>query len=325
MLKLSLVVPCYNEDSNIIPFTDAVLSAFQGCGYEYEIIFVNDGSTDDSWEKLTQVYQNQKCLISALSFSRNFGKEAAVYAGISEACGEYVAIIDADLQQNPELVREMVRILDEKDEYDVVAAYQAHRNEGAVLRFCKKSFYGMINKLSSVPLHPDASDFRTFRRNTVGKQLLSLREVHRFSKGLFSWVGYQTCYIPYEASERYAGTTKWSFHKLVNYAIEEIVSFSTAPLRFASYLGAMTATADFIYLCVLLIRKIGWHIPFFPGSIPLFFLFLLTSIQLFCMGLMGEYIGRTYDQSKDRPVYIAKQCLRWGDRKSDYAEIDPAK
>ena len=195
-MKLSLVAPCYNEAENVRPFQDAVIAAFEGCGYAFEIIYVNDGSKDATLHNLKKLHAEQKCPVKVVSLSRNFGKESAIYAGIQQASGEYISLIDADLQQRPEIVRDMVRILEEKPEYDVVAAYQDRRGEGKVLSFFKKNFYRIINSLSHVTLQPDASDFRTFRRS-VRDSILELAEYHRFSKGIFAWVGYDTCFIPY--------------------------------------------------------------------------------------------------------------------------------
>ena len=307
-MKLSLVVPCYNEAENVAAFQDAVIGAFDGCGYDYEIIFVNDRSRDATLHNLKKLHAAQKCPIKVISFSRNFGKESAIYAGMEHADGEYISLIDADLQQRPEIVADMVKILDEKPECDVVAAYQDRRGEGKVLSYFKKRFYGIINRLSDVNLHADASDFRTFRRS-VRDSLLELAEYHRFSKGLFAWVGYETTFIPYTACERNAGTTKWSFTKLMNYAIEGIIGFSTKPLRYSIYIGSFTAVAAVLYLLWIIIEKLAWGIAI-PGYATLIVLILLLgSIQLFCIGIIGEYVGRTFEQSKDRPVYIAKEVL----------------
>ena len=307
-MKLSLVVPCYNEAENVSAFQDAVIGAFQGCGYDYEIVFVNDGSKDATLHNLKKLHAAQKCPVKVISFSRNFGKESGIYAGMEHACGEYISIIDADLQQRPEIVRDMVQILDTNPEYDVVAAYQDRRGEGKVLSFFKKSFYAVINKLSTVKLQPDASDFRTFRRS-VRDSLLSLAEYHRFSKGIFAWVGYDTKFIPYTACERNAGTTKWNFRKLMNYAIDGIIGFSTAPLRMATYLGCLTGIAAVIYMLVVILQKLIWGIAV-PGYATIITLILLLgAVQLVCIGIIGEYVGRTFEQSKNRPVYIAKEIL----------------
>ncbi len=311
-MKLSLVVPCYNEAENVAAFQTAVISAFDGCDYDYEIVFINDGSKDATLHNLKKLHKAQKCPVRVVSFSRNFGKEAGILAGLEHARGDYISLIDADLQQRPEIVRDMVRILDENADYDVVAAYQDRRGEGKILSFFKKSFYSIINMLSNVTLQPDASDFRTFRRS-VRDSLLELQEYHRFSKGIFAWVGYNTCFIPYTACERAAGTTKWSFWKLVNYAIEGIIGFSTAPLRLATVLGTGTGIAAVLYLLWVIVEKLVWGINV-PGYATIIVLILFFScVQLFCIGIIGEYVGRTFEQSKDRPVYIAKEVLDYED------------
>ena len=307
-MKLSLVVPCYNEAENVAAFQDAVISAFDGCGYDYEIIFVNDGSRDATLHNLKKIHAAQRCPVKVISFSRNFGKEAGLYAGLSHASGEYISLIDADLQQRPEIVRDMVTILDEQPDTDVVAAYQDRRGEGHVLSFFKKSFYKIINMLSTVNLQPDASDFRTFRRS-VRDSIIELTEYHRFSKGIFAWVGYNTQFIPYTACERAAGTTKWSFWKLVNYAIEGIIGYSTAPLRLATFLGCFTGISAILYLIWVVVEKLVWGIAV-PGYATIIVLILLLgAVQLFCIGIIGEYVGRTFEQSKERPVYIAREIL----------------
>ena len=311
-MRLSLVVPCYNEAENVAAFQDAVIHAFDGCGYDYEIIFINDGSKDATLHNLKKLFKAQKCPVKVISFSRNFGKEAALYAGLKQADGEYITLIDADLQQRPEIARDMVKILDDQPEYDVVAAYQDRRGEGKILSFFKKSFYTIINRLSDVTLRADASDFRTFRRS-VRDSILELTEYHRFSKGIFAWVGYDTCFIPYTACERKAGTSKWSFKKLMNYAIEGIIGFSTKPLRISAYLGTLTAIAAMIYLVIVVLEKLifGIDIPGYATMIVL--TLLLGGVQLFCIGIIGEYVGKDFEQSKNRPVFIAKETLTYKD------------
>ena len=309
-MKLSMIVPCYNEAENVQAFQDAVIAAFDGCGYDYELIFINDGSRDATLHNLKKIFAAQKCHVKVLSISRNFGKEAGLYAGLEHTSGEYIALIDADLQQRPEIVRNMVEILDNNPDTDVVAAYQDRRGEGKVLSFLKKSFYATINKLSKVTLQPDASDFRTFRKS-VRDSILEMREYHRFSKGIFAWVGYNTEFIPYTACQRHAGTSKWNFWKLLNYAVEGIIGYSTAPLRFSIYIGAFTAVAAALYLVSVVLEKLilGIDIPGYATTIVL--ILLLGSIQLFCIGIIGEYVGRTFEQSKNRPVYIAKEYLSY--------------
>ena len=307
-MKLSLIVPCYNEAENVELFQSETMKAFEGCGYSYEIIFVDDGSTDATLHNLKKIHAAGKCPVKVISFSRNFGKEAGLYAGLQYATGEYISLIDADLQQRPEIVREMVQFLDENPDYDVVAAYQDRRREGKVLSFFKKSFYQIINKMSHVTLQPEASDFRTFRKS-VRNSILSLGEYHRFSKGIFAWVGYQTHFIPYTACQRAFGSTKWNFGKLMNYAIEGIIGFSTAPLRLATCLGGITGVAAALYLIAVVLQKLilGIDVPGYATIIVL--ILLLGSVQLFCIGIIGEYVGRIFEQSKDRPIFIAKEVL----------------
>lgn len=309
-MKLSLVVPCYNEAENVAAFQDAAIQAFADCGYDFEIVFVDDGSKDATLHNLKKLHKAQLCPVKVVSFSRNFGKEAALYAGLAQTSGEYICLIDADLQQRPEVALDMVKILEEQPEYDVVAAYQDRRGEGKVLSFFKKSFYSVINRLSDVSLQSDASDFRTFRRS-VAESILSMGEYHRFSKGIFAWVGYETCFIPYTACQRNAGTSKWSFRKLFNYAIEGIIGFSTKPLRMATYLGSFTACAALIYLVIVLLEKLirGIDVPGYATIIVL--ILLLGGIQLLCIGIIGEYVGKIFEQSKDRPIYIAKEILTY--------------
>jgi glycosyltransferase involved in cell wall biosynthesis len=269
---------------------------------------VDDGSKDATLHNLKKLFHAQRCPVKVVSFSRNFGKEAGIYAGMRHASGDYIALIDADLQQRPEIVRNMVSILEEKPEYDVVAAYQDRRGEGAVLSFFKKSFYALINRLSNVKLQSDASDFRTFRRS-VRDSILDLAEYHRFSKGIFAWVGFDTFFIPYTACERHAGTTKWNFGKLLNYAIDGIIGYSTAPLRMATYLGGMSGIAAAVYLVVVLLQKLIWGIDV-PGYASIIILILFFGcIQLLCIGIIGEYVGKIFEQSKNRPIFIAKEVL----------------
>lgn len=303
-----MIVPCYNEAENVELFQSETMKAFEGCGYSYEIIFVDDGSTDATLHNLKKIHAAGKCPVKVISFSRNFGKEAGLYAGLQYASGDYISLIDADLQQRPEIVREMVQFLDENPDYDVVAAYQDRRREGKILSFFKKSFYQIINKMSHVTLQPEASDFRTFRKS-VRDSILSLGEYHRFSKGIFAWVGYSTHFIPYTACQRAFGSTKWNFGKLMNYAIEGIIGFSTAPLRLATCLGGITGVAAVLYLIAVVLQKLIWGIDV-PGYATIIVLILLLgSVQLFCIGIIGEYVGRIFEQSKDRPIFIAKEIL----------------
>lgn len=306
MAKLSLVVPCYNEGENVLPFHEAAVKALGKM--DLEIVYIDDGSRDATLHNLKKIYAKKDCKVKIVSFSRNFGKESGIYAGLEHATGDYICIIDADLQQRPEIVKDMVAILEEKPEVDVVAAFQDRRSEGKVLSFFKRSFYKVINRLSKVPLQPDASDFRTFRKS-VRDSILSLGEYHRFSKGIFAWVGYTTDFIPYTACQRMNGKTKWNFWKLFNYAIEGIIGFSTAPLRLATICGSVTGAAALIYLICVIVEKLtrGIAVPGYATIIVLLLLF--SSIQLFCIGIIGEYVGRSFEQGKNRPIYIAKEIV----------------
>ncbi|MBQ5347272.1 MAG: glycosyltransferase family 2 protein [Ruminococcus sp.] len=309
-MKLSLIVPCYNEQDNVELFYEETVKAFKDVDYDYEFVFVNDGSRDKTLEKLKKLYNEKtKSNITVVSFSRNFGKESAIYAGIKNSTGDYISLIDADMQQRPEVVLEMLDILENEYGYDCVAAYQAKRKEGSVMTGFKSCFYKLINKLSEIELHADASDFRTFTRG-VADAILEMGEYHRFSKGIFSWIGFNTKYIPYEVQERNAGETKWGFRKLVKYALEGISSFSTKPLKLATYVGITASFAAIIYLIVVVIKRIFFYEPISGYATIVALILLLGGIQLFCIGIIGSYLAKTYIQSKNRPIYIAKEILK---------------
>lgn len=305
MTKLSLIVPCYNEEQNVEAFYARCQEVFPTD--QYEVVFVNDGSKDGTYKKLQKLHEEHDNIL-VVNFSRNFGKESAIYAGLHYASGSYISIIDADLQQDPEIVRNMVNILEEKPDIDVVAAYQAQRHEGKLMSWCKDRFYKFINRLSEVDLRENASDFRTFQAS-VQKALLDMPEYFRFSKGLFSWVGFETEYIPYEAAERFAGTTKWSFTKLLKYAMEGIISFSTLPLQLATFFGAIVSAIAIIYGIVIIAQTLitGIDVPGYATTIVV--VLFLGGVQLLVMGILGEYLAKTYIQGKHRPVYIAKNVL----------------
>lgn len=307
-MKLSLVVPCYNEEKNIPLFYDAVKKDFEKADYDYELVFVNDGSTDGTFKALKELC-NGDMPVKIVNFSRNFGKEAAMYAGLKESEGDYVTIIDADLQQKPSIAFDMVRILDVQPEFDCVAAYQAERSESNLAVVFKDVFYKLINKLSDTEFVKGASDFRTFRRPMV-EAILQMDEYFRFSKGLFSWVGFNTKFIPYIAEERATGTSKWSFIKLFKYAVEGILAFTTAPLKIATYTGLATSIFSVIYLIVVIIQKLFFGIEVKGYATIVVLILLLGGIQLMCIGIIGEYIARTYVQTKGRPIYIAKDVIK---------------
>lgn len=309
-MKLSLVIPCYNEEGNVEKFFSEVKNVFNGRVEDYEFVFVNDGSKDKTYRKLKKLYENncKESNIQILTFSRNFGKEAAMYAGLSKAEGDLVCIIDADLQQRPEVVLEMLDTLNSDEELDCVAAYQQSRKESAVLSAFKSAFYKLINKISDVDFVNGASDFRLMKRVMVDA-ILQMSEFHRFSKGLFSYVGFNTKYIPYEVCERESGESKWSYRKLFKYAFEGIFAFSTAPLKFATFIGIFSSVCSILYLIVVVIQKLAFGIDV-PGYATIVVLLLLIGgLLLFCLGIIGEYLSKMYVQVKNRPIYILKEHL----------------
>ena len=306
-MKLSLVVPCYNEQENIVPFFETCEKAFAGHIDTYEIIFVNDGSRDNTWSVLKELH-SQHPHVKVLNFSRNFGKEAAMFAGLQKATGDYVTIIDADLQQRPEIVVDMVNFLDNNDDYDSVAAYQENRNEGKLLTFFKKCFYALINRMCDIDFKCGASDFRTLRHHVV-ESILELKEYFRFSKGIFSWVGYNTYFIPYEAETRNAGETSWSFRKLFKYAIEGIVAFTVFPLKLSTYCGCFCSVAALLYMIFVICQKVffGIAVPGYPTLIVI--ILFIGGIQMIMLGIIGQYVSKIYIEGKKRPIYITKDYL----------------
>lgn len=306
-MKLSIIIPCYNEEKNITLIHDCISKNFQKVK-DYEMIFINDGSKDDTYKVLKEISSKSKENIKIIDFSRNFGKESAMYAGLENSIGDYVSIIDADMQQDPKLVLDMIEYLDNNEDVDAVAAYQEQRKEGKILTFFKNEFYKIMNKMSDTEFIQGASDFRTFRRSMVDS-ILSMKEYFRFSKGIFSWVGYRTHYMPYTVSERLNGKSSWSFIKLFRYAIEGIVSFSTAPLKMATFIGIISSMMSILYLIIVIIQKLVYGISVSGYATIVVLILLLGGLQLFCLGIVGEYIARTYVETKKRPIYIAKNII----------------
>lgn len=309
MVKLSVIVPCYNEEDVIERFFDAAAAALSSIE-SYELIFVNDGSRDATLEKLKKLFQSRKDVcMCILDFSKNFGKEAAMLAGLKAAEGEYVAIIDADLQQRPEILCQMAGILDSEPEYDCVAAFQQQRKENKLIKGIKGLFYKIMNRASSVELKDGASDFRMFRRAMV-ESIVQMPEYHRFSKGIFSWVGYRTKYIPYDVQAREGGESKWSFRSLFHYAVDGIVSFTTAPLKLATVIGTVMFFVSIVYIAVIVIEKLFFGIAVAGYASIVALILLFGGLQLLCIGIIGEYIAKIYEQVKNRPVYIIKKEYR---------------
>lgn len=312
-MKLSLIVPCYNEEDNIFPFAKAVQSVFNEPA-DYEIVFVNDGSRDKTLQNLKALHAQSAQNVKIVSFSRNFGKESAIYAGLQNCCGEYISIIDADLQQDPAIVLQMVQTLDAEPEVDCVCAYQKNRRENKLMTSIKSAFYKLATNMSEVDFVDGASDFRTFRK-TVKDALLQMNEYFRFSKGLFSWVGFNTKYIPYEAKARANGTTKWGFKKLLSYGWNGIIAFSTAPLKIATVIG-LTATAfSILYFIITLVRKLVSDINVDGFAQIVILITFFGGVQLFTVGIIGEYLAKNYIETKRRPIYIAKEIITYEDEK----------
>ena len=311
-MKLSFVVPCYNEEENVGPFIQSINDNFP-ITEDYEVVFVNDGSADNTFEKLKEIKKSSPCNIKIIHFSRNFGKESAMYAGLQHACGELVSIIDADLQQDPAIVKKMVEMLDENADIDCVCACQEDRHEGKFTAMCKNAFYKIADKFTEISFQSGASDFRTFRKS-VRDALLSMGEFHRFSKGLFSWVGFNTVYIPYTAKERQAGKSSFNFIKLIKYAFEGIIAFSTAPLKLASVIGSLATLFSIIYAIVTIIRKLVDNINVDGFTQLVIIITFIGGIQLFSIGIIGEYLARNYIQTKNRPIYIAKEIITYDNK-----------
>lgn len=306
-MKLSVIVPCYNEEDVIEKFFNECVNSFANKSYDYEIVFVNDGSRDKTLEKLKKIYDDNKSLnINIIDLSKNFGKEAAMLAGLKNCIGDYVSIIDADLQQPPSKICEMVDVLDAEPEYDCVAAFQKERKENRFVSSLKGLFYKIMNKASNVEFVNGASDFRTFRRKMV-QAVIDMPEYHRFSKGIFSWVGFNTKYIPYDVCEREAGQSKWSFKSLFKYAVDGIVSFTTAPLKLATAIGTVMFFVSIVYIAIVVIEKLFFGIAVAGYATIVALILLFGGLQLLCLGIIGEYIAKIYEQVKDRPLYIIKK------------------
>ena len=308
-MQLSLVIPCYSEAANVAALYQRCRDTFVPAGVEYELIYVNDGSRDDTWAALLAVQETADCRVQLIDFSRNFGKEAAMLAGLQRATGDYVSLIDADLQQTPEDALRMYKLLADKPEYDIVAACQVERKESIVLKLFKHSFYKTFNGIcTDIEIPANVSDFRVFR-HAVADALLSLPEGQRFSKGLFAWVGFKTLEVPYEPDARANGESKWSVRALFRYAANGILGFTTWPLKVAVWIGLIASLGGFVYLLWIIFEYAlrGTDVPGFPTLACLILLF--GGLQLTVLGVIGEYLSRSYIEGKHRPLYIAKEHL----------------
>ncbi len=305
-MKLNVIIPIYNEEENLKDLYNELTNSLKDI--DYKLLFIDDGSTDKSLDILKFLYEKDNDKIKILSFSRNFGKESAIYAGLKNSNSEYTTIIDADLQQDPKYLLTMLDELEKNKNIDSVCMIQTQRKN----RFFQKRFYKLINKVSKTTFVDGASDFRMFKKYVV-KSILLLSEKNRFSKGIFSWVGFNTKYLPYKVKKRKKGRSKWNLPNLINYALDGFVGFSTSPLKIATYSGILTSVAAFIYLLVIIIKTliIGKDIPGYASTICL--ILFIGGIQLLCIGILGEYISKTYIETKNRPLYIEKEKIGFDD------------
>ena len=304
-MKVFLIVPCYNEEESIPALYREVQKVLSPSAYDYEICFVDDGSTDGTLTTIRQISETDE-KVNYISLSRNFGKEAAMYAGFCNAAGDYVCVMDADMQDPPGLLPEMIGIL-EKGEYDSVATRRVDRKgEPPVRSWFARKFYKIINRISDSEIVDGARDFRLMKKEMVDA-IVSMSERNRFSKGIFGWIGFKTYWMEYENRERVAGETKWSFWKLSKYAVDGIINFSEVPLNISSWLGMIITGVDFLFLIFIIVRKLLFGDPVDGWASTICVITFIGGIQLFCMGIMGQYIAKTYSESKKRPHYIISE------------------
>ena len=306
MNLITVIVPCYNEEESLpLFYKEIVKVAKKMKEVNFEFLFVNDGSKDKTLDILRDLSKKDK-RIRYVSFSRNFGKEAAMYAGFENSKGDYVVVMDADLQDPPSLLPEMFNYIKEED-YDSVATRRVTRKgEPPIRSFFARMFYKIINKISKADIVDGARDYRLMTRQMVDS-ILSMKEYNRFSKGIFGWVGFKTKWIAYENIERVAGETKWNFWKLFLYSIEGIIAFSTVPLTIASVFGIIFCIIAFLLILFIITKTLLYGDPVAGWPSLVCIIFLVSGVQLFCLGIMGQYLSKTYLETKDRPIYIVKE------------------
>lgn len=303
---ISVIVPCFNEEEAIPYFYDAMEVVRRKMREQFEYIFVNDGSKDGTLKVLRQLAAEGNG-VRYISFSRNFGKEAALYAGLQAAQGELVTVMDVDLQDPPEMLTQMKSILDTNPELDCVGTRRVSRDgEPPIRSFFAKLFYKLMNKISQVEVVDGARDFRLMRRHMVDA-ILSVSEYNRFSKGIFAWVGFETEYLPYENVERVAGETSWSFWKLLSYSIEGIINFSDTPLNIASYTGFFTFLLSLVLMVVVVFKTLVFGDPTIGWPSTICIILFLGGLQLMTIGILGKYLAKVFLETKHRPVYIIKE------------------
>ena len=302
---ISLIIPCYNEQESLPIFYREVTSVARRMESEYELLFVDDGSKDRTLPILKELAAQDEH-VTYFSFSRNFGKEAAMYAGFCNAKGDYIAVMDADMQDPPSLLPQMTAIL-ESGEYDSVATRRTSRTgEPPIRSWFAKRFYRLVNRISDADIVDGARDFRLMRRE-MAEAIVSMGEYNRFSKGIFGWIGFRTYWMPYDNIERAAGETKWNFWKLFKYAIDGIISFSQAPLSISSWYVMVMTLLSFLFLFLIVIRKAVFGDPVAGWASTICVIVFIGGIQLFCLGIMGQYIAKAYLETKKRPHFIISE------------------
>ena len=306
---ISIIVPCYNEEASVPCFYDAILEQSEHMnkkyGVEFEYIFIDDGSKDSTLN-VVKTYAEKDSRVKYISFSRNFGKEAAIYAGLKNASGDYTAIMDADLQDPPHILSSMYESI-VNEGYDCVASRRVtRRGEPLVRSFFARCFYRLINKISNTDIVDGARDYRLMTRQ-VTDAILEMGEYNRFSKGIFGWVGFNTKWIEFENTQRVAGETKWSFWGLFLYSLDGITAFSTMPLAIASVMGFVMCLIAFIMIIVIVAKTLIWGdaVAGYPSLVCI--IFLVSGVQMFCLGILGQYLSKTYLETKNRPIYIIKE------------------
>lgn len=306
MKKISLIIPCYNEEKALPYLYEAIAEVTKEMpDYDFEFLFINDGSKDKTLDELKNLSIKDN-RVKYYSFSRNFGKEAAMFAGFCNSNGDYVAVMDADMQDPPSLLPEMMRIL-ETDEYDSVATRRVSRDgEPPVRSLFAKMFYKIINKISDADVVDGARDFRLMKREMVDA-IISMNEYNRFSKGIFGWIGFRTYWLPYKNVERVAGETKWSFWKLFKYSLDGIINFSQVPLSIASLSGLFFTLIAFVMIIFVIVRKLIFGDPVSGWASLVCIITFIGGIQLFCMGIIGQYLAKTYLEVKKRPHFIISE------------------
>ncbi len=314
-MMISVVVPCYNEQEVLSIFYDEMNRVSKLMpDVDFDILLVNDGSKDNTLEEMKKLHAIDK-RVRYLSFSRNFGKEAAIYAGLENAKGDYVAIMDADLQDPPSLLPEMYKAVTEEG-YDSVATRRVTRKgEPPIRSFFARQFYKIMNKISNTDIVDGARDYRLMNRKFV-EALLSMGEYNRFSKGLFGWVGFKTKWLEFENVERAAGETKWSFWKLFKYSIEGIVAFSTMPLVLSSLFGVIACILAFVFIIVIVVRKLLYGDPVAGWASTITIMLFIGGVQMLCIGILGQYLSKTYLETKNRPIYIVGETSEEADEAS---------